>query len=176
MEQPLEPALLTSAFRPPAPTMSFIPSTNGMNPGGGTPPYMAPELIYPSKFGLPRLQLSREADIYAFGMVIYEVVMGVRPFGLENCRVEEVIFLVLDGKRPMKPENVETAGFGRGVWDIVERCWKEDRTQRPKISDVRLCLSVAATLSSSIPPVPRKPTSSSQENNSSSMASSSHCK
>lgn len=149
-------------------------TTHGTNLAGGTTLYMAPELAYPSKFGLHRLQLSREGDIYAFGMVIYEIVMGIRPFGVEGYRVEEVMFAVIEGKRPGKPENVEAIGFGGGVWDLVERCWREDRTQRPKTWDVRLGLAVAASLSSSVPPGPRVAVSLAQENNTGSMTSSNY--
>jgi len=41
--------------------------------GGGTTPFMAPELLAPSKFEKPRCQVSKEADVYAFGMVILQV-------------------------------------------------------------------------------------------------------
>jgi len=145
-----------------------------MNPVGGTALYMAPELVHPSKFGLHRPQLSREGDIYAFGMVIYEIVMGVRPFGMEGYRNWEVMFAVMEGKRPRKPENVEAVGFGGGVWDLVERCWREDRTKRPKTWDVRLGLAVAASLSSPVPPGPRIAVSLTWENSTSSMPSSNH--
>ena len=125
-----------------------------MNSFGGTTPYMAPELIHPFKFGLKCSQLSKEGDIYAIGMVVYEIVTGVRPFGLENFREQQMVYAVLDGMRPEKPENAEAIGFGRGVWDLVERCWGEDWTQRPKTGDVRQRLTVAAARSSSIPPGP----------------------
>jgi len=125
-----------------------------MNIGGGTTPYMAPELIYPTKFGLGRSLPSKEGDIYAFGMVVYEVVTGVRPFGVENFRVEEVMYRVLDGMRPEKPENADAIGFGGGVWGLVQGCWKEDRTQRPRTEEVRQRLTVAASWSSTVPPGP----------------------
>ena len=40
---------------------------------GGTMPFMAPELLCPSKFGKTKCQVSKEADVYAFGMVILQV-------------------------------------------------------------------------------------------------------
>ena len=115
---------------------------------------MAPELTYPSKFGLPYSQLSKEGDIYALGMVVYEIVMGIRPFGVEGFRVEEVMYVVLDGARPARPGDPEDVGFGPGVWDLVEACWGEDRTQRPNIRDVHQCLAAAADLSPLVPPGP----------------------
>lgn len=46
---------------------------------GGTTPYMAPELLLPSKFGLAACTPSKAADVYAFGMVIYEVGTVLTP-------------------------------------------------------------------------------------------------
>jgi len=40
---------------------------------GGTILFMAPELLVPARFGLRRCTPSKEADIYAIGMVIYQV-------------------------------------------------------------------------------------------------------
>ena len=41
--------------------------------GGGTVPFMAPELLVPSKFGLDNSTPTKEADIYAMAMTIYQV-------------------------------------------------------------------------------------------------------
>lgn len=115
---------------------------------------MAPELIHPSKYGLRNSQLSKEGDIYALGMVVYEIVAGVRPFGVENIKVEEATWEVLNGMRPTKPENAEAIGFGRGVWDLLEDCWKERWTWRPMIGEVLQRLKIAASWSPAIPPGP----------------------
>ncbi|KAF9777430.1 kinase-like domain-containing protein [Thelephora terrestris] len=152
---PPQACLSDFGFSIPAPTNTFPLSTCGMNLGGGTPPYMAPELIRPSMFGLSGSEASREGDIFAFGMAIYEVVTGVRPFSLEGKRVQELIFAVTEGERPKKPENAEAIGFGNGIWNLVEKCWSQDRKQRPSTRDVRLRLTFAASTSSSAPPGPR---------------------
>jgi serine/threonine protein kinase len=118
-------------------------------------PYMAPELISPTQFDLHRKQVSREADIYAFGISMYEVVTGVRPFRMEGVRFDGMTLAVIEGRRPAKPNNAEAIGFGNGVWDLVEKCWSQDRAQRPSTWEVRLRLRVAAPLSSNDPPGPR---------------------
>lgn len=41
--------------------------------GRGTTPFMAPELLFPSKFGLDKWIPTKEADIYAMATVIYQV-------------------------------------------------------------------------------------------------------
>ena len=137
---------------------------------------MAPELMYPSKFSLQSPRISREADVYAFGMAMYEVVMGVRPFGLEGMKHDELIFVVMEGERPMKPDDVETVGFGNGLWDLVEKCWSQDRTQRPSTLDVRLRLKVAASMAPTVPPGPRIRTSLARSMRTSATVSNSHRK
>ena len=44
--------------------------------GAGTTSFMAPELLSPPTFGKTKYQASKEADVYAFGMVILQV----RPY------------------------------------------------------------------------------------------------
>ena len=40
---------------------------------GGTTMFMSPELLVPPKFGFAEAIPTPEADIYAFGLVIYQV-------------------------------------------------------------------------------------------------------
>ena len=40
---------------------------------GGSVPFMAPEILLPSKFGFDKCIPTKESDIYAMGMVIYQV-------------------------------------------------------------------------------------------------------
>lgn len=44
---------------------------------GGTVRWMAPELLLPEDYGLPRCIPTKESDMYALGMVIYEA--GFHP-------------------------------------------------------------------------------------------------
>jgi serine/threonine protein kinase len=41
--------------------------------------WMAPEQLSPEKYGLDRRLASKEADIYALGVVIYEVLFFLHP-------------------------------------------------------------------------------------------------
>ena len=41
--------------------------------GGGTTPFMAPELLVPSRFGLDKCGPSKEADTCAVAVVVYRV-------------------------------------------------------------------------------------------------------
>ena len=67
--------------------------------------------------------------MYAFGMVVYEVIMGVRPYG--QRKLVELPLLTIKGLRPSRPEGTMPIGFGQGTWEFAEQCWSGDRTQRP---------------------------------------------
>ena len=102
--------------------MSFDPTTRRAD-AGGTFRYMAPELF--ARGAKP----SKEADMYAFGMVVYEVVTGARPFG--QRRAIELPVLATKGIRPNRPEDPVAVGFGRGTWEFAEKCWDAKWEQRP---------------------------------------------
>lgn len=53
--------------------LSAVPATTMATTGVGTPRWMAPELLVPEEYGLAHSNPSKQSDVYAFGMVIYEV-------------------------------------------------------------------------------------------------------
>ena len=101
---------------------------------GGTVSFMAPELLLSEKFGLENEVPSKEADIYALGMTVYQVLTGRYPF--HPRRESEVMHLVISGERPPKPENADEIGMTDVVWDLLVECWREDRTKRPDTLEV----------------------------------------
>jgi len=101
---------------------------------GGTIPWMSPELLYPEKFGLKKSHLTKESDCYALGMVVYEVLTGKSPFAPR--RDPEVVYIVLDGERPRRPEGDEGKLFTDGIWEVLERCWKHKPSDRPSAKTV----------------------------------------
>ena len=103
---------------------------------GGTPLYMAPELLNPEKFGKTNSRPTQPADVYAFGMVIYEVLTGFDPFYEQRLGTIQLVCRVLDGARPTKPGNAEEVGFGSGTWELVNKCWKTKSARRPTIERV----------------------------------------
>ena len=48
--------------------------SSGVALQGGTMTFMAPELLAPSNYGLKGSFPTREADVYAFGLVIFQVI------------------------------------------------------------------------------------------------------
>jgi len=124
---------------------------------GGTPLYMAPELFYPEKFGKAKSRPTQPADIYALGMVIYEVLTGLDPFYDQTFGPYEIVHHVLSGKRPTKPDAAENIGFGNGTWELVKECWGKIPTRRPTIGRVLAHLARVCAFSRVPGPIPKIP-------------------
>ena len=103
---------------------------------GGTYRYMSPELLDPGDIEGKSARPTQPADIYALGMVIYEVLTGSDPFHDYNMGAFQLMLLVMKGGRPKKPSNAEEIGFGSGTWELVKECWRDQSTGRPTIERV----------------------------------------
>ena len=117
---------------------------------GGTMMFMAPELLVPGKFGFAESIPTPETDIYAFGLVIYQVcehgcgyplftyifqvLTGELPF--PGVRMGEITWNVVQGVRPTKPKYASAIGLSDSLWSFVQRCWDGERKLRPKIAEV----------------------------------------
>ena len=71
-----------------------------------------------------------------------QVLTGQIPF--RGAHESEVVFLVLEGRRPAKPENASVIGLSDLLWDLVQRCWDDNRERRPKVAEVVEHLEKAA--------------------------------
>ena len=126
--------------------------------GGDRTIFMSPELLLPWKYGFTESTLTPEADIYAFGSVIYQVcehdrgyplffhivqvLTGELPFSGHG--LAEVALSVVHGARPTKPKNGSAIGFSDSLWSFVERCWDGEIESRPKVAEVVGKLKIAA--------------------------------
>src|SRR5207248_1555838 len=89
---------------------------------GGTPAYMAPEQAR-------REKVDARADIFAFGVMIYEGLSGKPPFDVRAGRSG-----VLDGQVPAPL----AAKVPKAVASFLERCLSTDATQRPSSGEAAL--------------------------------------
>ena len=117
---------------------------------GGTVPFMSPELLVPSSFNVKNAVPTTESDIYAFGLVIFQVcanhrmcltlayavqvLTGEIPF--RGIQSSELPFLVLRGRRPDKPKDASLIGFSDPLWGFAQLCWDHKKDLRPKVSEV----------------------------------------
>jgi serine/threonine protein kinase len=120
--------------------MSFDPTTH--KDGGGTFGYMAPEL-WNGKH-------TKEADIFAFGMVVYEVVTGTYAFGRRGLAQHRTSSS--SRRRPNTPEDPVGSGFGEGTWEFIEKCWNEIPQGRPTARDTSMHFELVAATSRVVGP------------------------
>jgi serine/threonine protein kinase len=89
----------------------------------GVIPYIAPEIFKGSEF-------SKEADIYSFGMIMWELTTGCKPF--DNVEHDiHLIYKILDGKRPKITEDTPKC-----YANLMKSCWDPDPKKRPSIIDI----------------------------------------
>jgi serine/threonine protein kinase len=83
---------------------------------------MSPELLDPERFRLQKFQPTKNSDCYALGMVIYEVLSGQIPFA--PSRAPTVMWKVLEGEHPGRPQGEGGKLFTDAIWRTLERCWE----------------------------------------------------
>ena len=98
---------------------------------------------------------SKEADMYAFGMLVYEVITGAQLF--EHHWAFALPTLDVRGSRPPRPEDPVSIGFSQGTWDFVERCWNENPELRPSATEALDHFRRAARTSTDVGPGPTVP-------------------
>ena len=105
---------------------------------------MSPELLHPEHFGLTKSRPTKESDCYALGMVVYEVLGGQTPFTPAKPHV--VIWKVIEGHRPERPQGVEGKLFTDAIWKALELCWKSEPNHRPSAKAILQHLEGAPSL------------------------------
>ena len=80
--------------------------------------------------------LSRASDVFAFGMLLYELFTGSMPWG-QRTTPATAWKLTCGGLRPPLPPSPlldpALAGF-------IQQCWRQDPASRPSMREVRLAL------------------------------------
>jgi len=99
----------------------------------GTPYYMAPEQIRGET-------ITRQTDIYAFGILLFELLTGSRPTRGET--VEQIFYQIL--KEPLDLDPLREAGISESVRRVIERCTSKAPGDRPaSFAEVRQQLDAA---------------------------------
>ncbi len=114
----------------------------------GTPYYMSPEQISGGA-------TSHLVDIYAYGLLLYELLTGVRAVRGET--MEQVFFQILN--QPVDAATMENAGVPPAVRDLVLRCTAKKPEERPQsfraISEELRGILAAGEAKSATQPVPQ---------------------
>jgi serine/threonine-protein kinase len=114
----------------------------------GTPAYMAPEQA------LADPEIDHRADIYAFGVLAYEVLTGAPPFRGKSAQATLAAHVV------QAPDPIESKreGIPPGIAALVMQCLEKKPADRPQnASDLLPVFDAAATSSSSGESLPHPP-------------------
>ncbi|TFK53944.1 kinase-like protein [Heliocybe sulcata] len=123
--------LTRDAYDPNMDVLSHVLSDITM---AGTWRWMAPEMLWPHHFRLQRSACTTKSDIYAFGMVMYEVFSGQIPF--QESQDTTVILKVYRQERPSRPGGESTEALTDFMWNVIEMCWQQEPEKRPSIHAV----------------------------------------
>ncbi|CAG8567571.1 6882_t:CDS:2 [Paraglomus brasilianum] len=84
----------------------------------GSLPYVAPEVLQGEEY-------SKAADIFSFGIIMWEIATGKKAYG-DRAHDTRLAVEICRGKRLDPPENVPECYIRLMNW-----CWDEDQDQRP---------------------------------------------
>lgn len=97
---------------------AFVPTAAGEIPLAGTPAFMAPGLFH-------HQQPSKQSDLYALGMVLYEVATGREPFhGVPADGLQATAELI--------PPSVLSPEIEPALERAILQCLEEDPSRRPE--------------------------------------------
>ncbi|EFJ43232.1 hypothetical protein VOLCADRAFT_96507 [Volvox carteri f. nagariensis] len=98
-------------------------------PDAGTAPYMSPEC-----FDVTENRITHQADIYSLGVLIWEMLVGKRPW--EGVSDVAVAFMVTyKGLRPPL-EDVPPSRCPAKLAQLLTACWETDPARRPAAAEV----------------------------------------
>jgi serine/threonine protein kinase len=85
--------------------------------------YVAPE-CYDNEYGW-------ESDVFSFGLILYELVVGSPAFSKNLSQITVVKLLVVDNVRPDIPESVLPS-----TKSLICKCWKRNPCHRPSFKQI----------------------------------------
>ena len=98
-------------------------TTSNSNEIYGVIPYIAPEIFKGAVF-------SKESDIYSFGMIMWELTTGCKPFAdVEHDHT--LIYQIINGKRPEITDDTPKC-----FANLMKSCWDPDPKKRPSIETI----------------------------------------
>lgn len=94
---------------------------------------MAPEVINGEEY-------NKEVDIYAFGIMLYEIVTESPPYPeLDQDRISSSKFIIKVSKENYRP--VFRDPINKKLRELIEQCWSAEPEDRPTIGEVLTKLS-----------------------------------
>ncbi|EXX75398.1 kinase-like domain-containing protein [Rhizophagus irregularis DAOM 181602=DAOM 197198] len=90
----------------------------------GVLPYVAPEVLRGKEY-------TQASDIYAYGIIAYEICTGFPPY-YDIAHDESLAMKICNGLRPKSNYRIPQL-----IFDIINRCWDADPLKRPNASELR---------------------------------------
>jgi serine/threonine-protein kinase len=87
----------------------------------GTPYYMAPEQVLGQ-------QVTTQVDVYSFGVLLYEMIVGLKPVSGET--VEKIFSAILYESLNLEP--LRAAQVPESVYNLIAACTAKNPTERPQ--------------------------------------------
>eukprot|EP00644_Phytophthora_capsici_P000218 jgi/Phyca11/100027/e_gw1.4.960.1 len=89
----------------------------------GTFQWMAPEVLTSQKYSI-------SADIYSFGVIVWEICEGSAPFK-DLTPAQIPLAVVQERRRPIISPKTPLP-----LRDLIQRCWQHEPTHRPTAAEV----------------------------------------
>lgn len=90
----------------------------------GTPLWMAPEVLMNKEY-------DEKADVYSFGIVLWEILTGEDPWGDIESLVDLVDAVCLEHRRPPLPKDIP-----QSLRDLINACWHPETDKRPSFEEI----------------------------------------
>jgi serine/threonine protein kinase len=110
------------------PTIKFTSSLRAKEEIYGVLPYLAPEVLHSKRF-------SSASDVYAFGIMMNEIISGLPPFNNVSHN-NQLAVEICQGKRPEIPMHTP-----RLLVDLIKRCWESKPSNRPSTKELKDLIS-----------------------------------
>jgi serine/threonine protein kinase len=94
----------------------------------GTPAYLSPEVLENDEYGRPM-------DVFAFGLIVFELIVGPKVFTGSFAHISTAI---VHGVRPQIPNQIPAISR-----DLITRCWDVNPANRPSFQRIIDDLKVA---------------------------------
>ncbi len=80
--------------------------------------------------------VSDKADIYSFGIILWELCTGQLPFDDQAAQTPiQLALKIMSGTRPKRIPNCNS-----DLWRLIERCWDQNPSKRPSFADIKQIL------------------------------------
>lgn len=106
-------------------TESFVPDRESITAAGmGTPGYMAPEMW------VPHADVGPAADIYAFGVMLFEICCGRKPFVIKPGDRRDKLAMAHVRKPPPDPSSIRK-DIPLPIEELILECLRKHPSERP---------------------------------------------